>query len=170
VLILLSALIVAAAVAWAARQIAHELASRRGADGAQIAALLTVFSAGMTAAAEDPRALLVWQPLANAARKLFPAEFATLDRAFGGTFPFTPEQIQSAHARWTTDWLGWERTHDGECKLKAAAVEEELGDRTASPYGRARLEAVEREKLEQYQRRYEEYIRVSKALKALMKP
>jgi hypothetical protein len=168
--ILLSALIVAAAVVWAARQIAHELASRRGADGAQIAPLLTVFSAGMTAAAEDPRALLVWQPLANAARKLFPAEFATLDRAFGGTFPFTPEQIQSAHARWTTDWLGWERTHDGECKLKAAAVEEELGDRTASPYGLARLEAVEREKLEQYQRRYEEYIRVSKALKVLMKP
>jgi hypothetical protein len=170
VIIPLSALLVAVAVAWGARLIAHELASRRGADGAQIAPLLTIFSVGITAAAEDPRALLVWQPMATAARKLFPAEFTTLDRAFGGTFPFTPEQIQTAHARWTSDWLAWEGTHDAECKLKAVAVEAELGDKTASPYGRARLEAVEREKLEQYQRRYEEYIRVSKALKALMKP
>jgi hypothetical protein len=170
VLILVAALIVAIAVAWAGGRVARELVPRRGLDGAHIASLLTVFSAGMTAAAGDPRALLVWQPLATAARKLFPAEFTALDQAFGSAFPFPPEQIQSAHARWTTDWLEWERAHDGDCKLKAVAVEEELGDRAGSPYGRARLEAVEREKLEQYQRRYEEYTRVSKALKALMKP
>jgi hypothetical protein len=34
---------------------------------------------------------------------------------------------------------------------------------------RARLDAVEREKLELYQRRYEEYVRVSKALQSLSK-
>jgi hypothetical protein len=32
---------------------------------------------------------------------------------------------------------------------------------------RARVEAVEREKLDIYQRRYEEYVRVSKALQTL---
>jgi hypothetical protein len=35
---------------------------------------------------------------------------------------------------------------------------------------RARLDAVEREKLETYQRRYEEYVRVAKALQALSGP
>jgi hypothetical protein len=170
VLLLIAALIVAAAVVWAGRRVAGEVASGGGADRAQIARLLALFAGGMTAAAEDPRALLVWQPLATSARKLFPAEFTALDLAWGGTFPFTADQIQSAHSRWTTDWLGWERAHDGECKLRAAVIEEELGDRAASPYGRTRLEAVEREKLDHYQRRYEEYTRVSKALKALMKP
>ena len=51
-----------------------------------------------------------------------------------------------------------------DCGLKSASIEEELGPRINSPYGRTRLEAVEREKLERYQRRYEEYTRVSKAL------
>jgi hypothetical protein len=34
---------------------------------------------------------------------------------------------------------------------------------------RARLDAVEQEKLEIYQRRYAEYVRVAKALQALVK-
>ena len=42
-----------------------------------------------------------------------------------------------------------------------------MGANLATPYGRARLEAVEREKLDRYQQRYEEYTRVSKALKTL---
>ena len=37
----------------------------------------------------------------------------------------------------------------------------------ASP---ARLDAIEREKLETYQRRYEEYIRVARALQAFIAP
>jgi hypothetical protein len=32
---------------------------------------------------------------------------------------------------------------------------------------RAKLDAVEREKLDSYQRRYEEYVRIAKALQAL---
>jgi hypothetical protein len=170
-LVLLSALIVAAAVGWAGLRIAREVGSRRGdVNRGEVAPLIEIFSKGIEAVAADPKALLVWQPLATMARKVFPAEFAALDEASGVTFPFSPDQMQAAHARWTTDWLGWERTHDAECKMKSAAVEHELGDRTSSPYGRARLEAVEREKLEQYQRRYEEYTRVSRGLQLLMKP
>jgi hypothetical protein len=169
-LILLAALIVAAAVAWAGGRVARATppAPQASSDETRVVALLALFAPGMSASAGDPRALLVWQPIAAAARTMYPREFATLDAAFGRTFPFTPDQLQAAHARWTTDWLAWERTHDGECKLKAAIVAEELGDRAGSPYGRTRLDAVEREKLEQYQRRYEEYTRISKALQRLI--
>jgi hypothetical protein len=168
VLPILSAFIVAAAIAWAGSRISTELAARRD-DTAQTARLLALFAAGMAAAAEDPRALLVWQPLAATARTLYPKEFTALDRAFGGTFPFSADQIERAHARWTTDWLAWERDHDGACKLKVATVEHELGDGVETPYGHARLDAVEREKLDRYQQRYEEYTRVSRGLQALMR-
>ena len=151
---------------WSALRLARELASRKETAGDQVARLLAVFAPAVTAVA-DPRAVLAWQPLAVAARKLFPAEFEAMDRARGATFPYTSEQIQAAHSRWTAKWLAWERTHDAECKLKAATVEHELGDQVTTPYGRARLDAVEREKLERYQQRYEEYTRVSKALQAL---
>ena len=94
-------------------------------------------------------------------------EFAALDRASGGTFPFTHEQIQAAHARWTTEWLAWERSHDAEYKLKAALAEQELGDRLNSPSGRARIDVIERDKLDRYQQRYEEYTRIARGLQAL---
>jgi hypothetical protein len=130
--------------------------------------ILRAFAPGIAAAADDPRALLVWQPLAATARNLFPDDFAAIDRAAGATFPFSSDFVQAAHARWSTDWLAWERTHDAEYKLKAASAEEELRTGAATPALRARLESLEREKLERYQRRYEEYIRVSKALKHLI--
>ena len=129
--------------------------------------LLAIFAPAVSAAAGDPRALLVWQPLARTARKLFPEEFATLDAAAGGPFPFTKEQIESAHAQWTADWLAWELAHDTTYKLKVAEVEHELAASGGSPLFRARLDAVEREKLDLYQRRYAEYIRVAKAIQAL---
>ena len=119
---------------------------------------------------DDPRALLVWQPLAMTARRMFPDECATLDAAAGATFPFDSNHLQAAHARWTANGLVWERTHDAEFKLKAAAVESELDASGSTPLLRAQLEAVEREKLEQYQRRYEEYVRTAKALQALQAP
>lgn len=130
--------------------------------------LLALFAPGMAAAASDPRILLSWQPLAAAARVLFPSEFAGLDRAVGTAFPFSTAQIEDAHARWTADWLAWEDAHDREYKLKAAALEQDLGLEVSSAAGRARVEAVTREKLERYQRRYEDYRRVSKALRALL--
>jgi hypothetical protein len=168
--LLLAAVIVGAALITAAWIVAGRRST--AAAGSQSAAdrrleILSAFAPGIAAAAEDPRALLVWQPLASTARSLFPDDFAAIDRAAGKTFPFSSEFIQAAHARWSTDWLAWETSHDAEYKLKAATVEEELRTSAATPALRARLENVEREKLERYQRRYEEYTRVSKALKQL---
>ena len=164
---LLSAIIVAAAVLWAGQRIAGAL--RSGRDDGQSVTLLTVFAPAVAAAVSDPRAVLAWQPLAAAARTLYPKEFADLDRAFGSTFPFSTDAIERAHARWTADWLAWERRHDADFKLKAATVEHELGGEVNSLFGRARLDAVEREKLDLYQQHYEEYTRIAKGLQALIR-
>ena len=158
---------VAVVVAWASVAVAREIrALRTDHVRERTLHLLALFAPGTAAAADDPRALLAWQPLAATARTLFPEEFALLDSASGVTFPFGPDHIQAAHARWTAEWLAWELAHDAEFKLKAAAAERELLDE-GGPLSRARLELVEREKLERYQRRYEEYVRVGKGLQAL---
>jgi hypothetical protein len=167
--LLLAALVVAGALGWAATAIARELkASREESSRARTLEVLTAFAPGVAAAAADPRSLLVWQPIAAAARKAVPEVFAALDRGAGSTFPFSSEQIRAAHAKWTSDWLTWEQAHDAEYKLKAAAAEAELSASGGAPLARARCEAVEREKLELYQRRYEEYVRISKGLQALL--
>jgi hypothetical protein len=168
-LIVLASLILAAAVAWAARHVAVELrATRDEASRARVATLLDLFAAARAAAQNEPRALLVWQPIASMARQLFPAECAVIDQASGGAFPFTSDQIQAAHAQWTADWLAWERMHDGEYKLKAAQASSELAAAGDSEVARGKVDAIEREKLDRYQRRYAEYVRVSKGLRALM--
>jgi hypothetical protein len=165
---MLSAIIVAGAVVWAGLQVAGTL--RRPVDSQpHAAALLALFAPAIAEAAADPRALLSWQPVAVAARTLFPKEFTALDAAFGAPFPFGPEQLERAHARWTADWLAWERRHDAECKLKVATIEHELRGDVGSPFGRAQLDAVEREKLDLYQQHYEEYSRVAKGLQALIR-
>ena len=160
---------VSAAIVWAGLRIAAAVqASRPDPRRARVLELLAIFAPAVSSAAGDPRAILVWHPLARMARRIFPEEFAELDGAAGEVFPFSPERLQAAHARWTAAWLGWERTHDSEYKLKAALVEQEIAATGTSPVLRARLDAVEREKLELYQRRYEEYVRVAKALQALL--
>jgi hypothetical protein len=166
--LLSSSIVVAVAILWSAILVARELKRWREQNAALKAIdLIGMFAPGVAAASEDPRALLTWEPLARSARRILPAAFADLDRAAGMTFPFSAEQVQAAHARWTTDWLAWEKAHDSEYKLRAAAAAAELAQ-AASPLARARAEAVEREKLELYQRRYEEYVRTSKALQALI--
>jgi hypothetical protein len=129
----------------------------------------------------DPRALVTWAPLASTTRAVFPDECAEIDRAFGGRFPFSDEDLERAHGRWTADWLAWERTHDGVYKLKAAEALAALAAATAASdrsgrtdeaqaacaFARARVDDVERDKLDLYQRRYEEYVRTAKALQAL---
>lgn len=162
----LAALAVFSAIAlWVAARVVS--AANAQSSRTRLLQLIALFAPGIASAGEDPRALLAWQPLAATARRLFPDEFAALDRASGVTFPFSADQIEAAHARWTAEWLAWERAHDAEYKLKAAVAEEALGAAGDSSVGRARLDAVEREKLERYQRRYEDYTRVSKALRAL---
>jgi hypothetical protein len=163
---LISSLILIAIVVGAAFAI-WEL--RRQRRDATIVGLLGVFGPAVGACATDARALLAWYPLAASARRIFPDAFRELDRISGGTFPFTRDQLQSAHARWTTEWLTWERSHDAEYRMKAAAAEQALEGAEASRRSllRADLEAIERQKLESYQQRYEEYVRVAKALGAL---
>lgn len=167
--VVVSALLVAGAIVWAARQVAAAL-ERAGAEARRPRALdlLTLLGPAAAAGRSDPLALLAWHPVVRAVRTLFPEESASLDRAAGARFPFSAEIVNAAHARWTAEWLAWERIHDAEYKLKAAAAEDDLERSGGAPVARARLEAVEREKLDTYQRRYEEYIRVAKALQALV--
>ena len=159
----------AAVVAWAALHVTGELRAARDARSRErIMALLQLFAPAIAAAEDDPRAFLVWQPIAKTARALFPDECAAIDRAAGGTFPFTSEQIQAAHAQWTADWLAWERAHDAEYKLKALQAQAEIAAGTATDAARGKADAIEHEKLDRYQRRYAEYVRVAKALQALI--
>ncbi len=137
---------------------------------AAVQQLLAIFGPAAAAVQQDPRQLLSWYPLAQNSRRLFPAAFAELDKAFGASFPFTKEQLQAAHARCSTDWLAWERAHDAEFSVKAAEVQDEIARAggQGTPLLRTRLAAVEQEKLERYQRRYEEYIKTAKALAAFV--
>jgi hypothetical protein len=130
--------------------------------------LATLFAPAIERAHADPRVLLTWQPLARTLRARFPEEFAALDAASGSTFPFSKEFIAAAHSRWTADWLAWEKSHDATYKMKALVVQQELKGDAGSEVARAKLDAVEREKLELYQRRYEEYVRVGKALQSVI--
>jgi hypothetical protein len=132
---------------------------------------LATFAPAAAAVQQDPRQLLVWYPIAQTSRRLFPDAFAQLDRAANGTFPFSKEQLRAAHARCSSEWLAWERAHDAEFSLKAAEVQNDMeragqSPAHASPLLRTRLAAIEQEKLEKYQQRYEEYVKTAKALAA----
>jgi hypothetical protein len=150
-----------------ARLVAVEIAGlARDARQARQLTLLQMFAPAIAASQGDARAILVWEPLARASRALFPEDLAALDRATGATFPFSADRIQAAHAQWTADWLAWERSHDAEYKQRAVEAERAFAAAPSSDL-RSRIDAIEREKLERYQRRYEEYVRVAKALKSL---
>jgi hypothetical protein len=131
--------------------------------------MLAMFAPAVAAVQQDPKQLLAWYPLARNSRALFPAAFAELDKAFG-RFPFSKEQVQAAHARCSSEWLAWERAHDAEFSLKTAQVEDEIArsGAPASPLLRTRLAAIDQQKLERYQQRYEEYIKTAKALAAFV--
>jgi hypothetical protein len=137
---------------------------------AAIQSLLATFGPAQAEAQRDARLLLVWQPLAEAARKVEPVAFAALDAATGRRFPFDKDAIERAHSKWTAEWLAWEKTHDEEYRLKAATVEQEMRAATgdAAALAKAKLDRVQHEKIERYQQRYEDYIRTAKALQALL--
>lgn len=160
-------LVLAAAIAGAGWLIARAI--DRSARERALLQLIGTFGAAGTVR-DDPRALLAWYPIARAARALFPEAFGRLDAARGAMFPFTADDVHAAHARCTAEWLAWERTHDAEYKLKASALEQEIArsPEAGTAVGRARLDAIEREQLQRYQQRYEEYVRTAKALQALL--
>ena len=166
--ILVGAIIVTVAIVVMAGQIVTEL--KRGGDERRLErqlSIATLFAAALGQVQDDPKALLTWQPLAKLLRKQFPAEFAALDVANGSTFPFSTDVITGAHAKWTAQWLAWERMHDATYKMKAVELQHGLQASADMTAARARLDAIEREKLDVYQRRYEDYIRVAKALQGL---
>lgn len=156
-------LLVGAAIAYAVWRIGDLLQRRH--HEATIQQLLATFAPAAAAVQQDPRQMLAWYPLARTSRALFPVAFKDLDQAAGHAFPFTKEQVQTAHARCSSEWLAWERAHDAEFCLKAAQVQDEI-ERAGqtSPLLRTRLAAIEQQKLERYQQRYEEYIKTAKAL------
>ncbi len=165
--VLAGALLIAAAVIWAALRLSASTQPPVDAGAPdRILALLTMFQPIATAADGDPRALVGWSPLVRTARALFAEEFSALDRAHGAPFPFGSEAVQAAHARWTTEWLAWERAHDAEYKRRAAETQADVT--VPESLQLSRLDAIEREKLDLYQRRYEEYVRVSRALQKLL--
>jgi hypothetical protein len=133
-------------------------------------AMLATFGPAQAAVQADPTQLVTWYRLAQAARRTDPHTFATLDAAAGGTFPFTREQVERAHAKVSSEWLAWEQAHDEEYRVKAAAAEQDLGrvSGEAAALARARLDRIQHEKIERYQQRYEAYIRTAKALQALL--
>lgn len=131
-----------------------------------LASLLAIFGPAVAKVQAEPRELVAWASVAEAARALFPDIFKELDAANGARFPFPGPLIENAHARWTTQWLAWEREHDLEYKRQARQVEAELERASADdvPNLHARLAAIEQEKLQRYQERYEEYVRVGRVL------
>ena len=143
--------------------------SRRRQRQSALLEMLALFGPSVARVQVEPRELVPWSQVATSARALFPEAFRELDEASGGHFPFSPDLIESVHARWTTQWLAWERDHDLEYKRRGAELEVELeGESPArSSVLRARLAEVEQEKLLRYQERYEEYVRVGKAIGGL---
>jgi hypothetical protein len=169
-LIALAVLVGAGVIAWAvvrATRVAP-VVSDDAAKSRQLA-LLSAFAPAVVAAAHDPTVIVTWQPVVQTARALFPAEFAAIEKASGATFPFSSELVRQAHARWTTEWLVWERGHDAEFKRRAAAAHADPGAPITAAT-RAALDAIENEKLELYQRRYAEYVQIAKALQAIGAP
>ena len=72
----LSAVIVAIAVLWAGWRIVRELKATREEEArARVLQLLALFSPGIGAVLDDPRALLTWQPLAATAGQLLSTFF-----------------------------------------------------------------------------------------------
>jgi len=166
--IFLAGIVVAVAIVVAGSQIVTEL--KRGGEErlrARQLSIAALFAPALSQVQDDPKAILAWQPLAKTLRVQFPQEFAALDAATGSAFPFTRDLIVASHAKWTIDWLAWERAHDATYKLKAAEAQQMLAGSGDSSVARAKLDAIEGEKLDVYQRRYEEYVRVSKSLEQL---
>ncbi len=166
----LTLIVVAVVLGVAAAGVAnrHRREQRREHRERLVALLITTLSPAVARA--EPRELLAWRHSVDAVRGLFPEAVATIEARTGERFPFSRALVEDAHARWTADWLAWERRHDTEYRERAAALEAELqavdGD-DAAIAARARVAALEDEKLQTYQRRYEEYVRVGKGLIAL---
>jgi hypothetical protein len=131
--------------------------------------VLEIFGAAIPRVQKVPPELVSWAKLANAARGLFPHAFVSLDAAIGDRFPFPAGLVEGVRARWTSEWLTWEREHDAEYKGRASEIDHNLsvGTQADAQRLRGRLAEIEQEKLLRYQERYEQFVRVSKELSDL---
>ncbi len=140
---------------------------RRRQHRERLAAVLLT-SLAPAAARAEPRELLAWRGAAETARRLFPDAVEAIERQSGEAFPFPHAVVDDAHARWTAEWLAWERRHDVDFKQRTGRLEADLeAAGGVTPAGRARLAALDDEKLQTYQQRYEEYVRIGNGLTAL---
>ena len=135
----------------------------------QVAALLLT-SVGPAVARADGRELLGWRSVATALREVLP-DAVRDHRAGHGSSPFRFRGRSSTTptpAGRPTGSRGNGR-HDIRFRQRASALEAELrgSGRVDTASGQARLAALDDEKLQDYQCRYEEYVRVGKALAAL---
>ena len=146
--------------------------ARQRRRNAVLLGLLSSFGPAVAAGNADPEILVGWAEVAKTARRLFPDTFHQLDVAANGHFPFSGQVVEASHARWTAKWLAWERQHDLEYKRRtneAEAAVEQAGDDRRDVL-RTQLAAINQEKLQTYQDRYEHYVRVGKALASLDEP
>jgi hypothetical protein len=164
----MTALIVGAVIAVLLWRIGDEL--QRARTDAAIRDLLTTFAPAAADVQRDARLLIAWYPVAQTSRKLFPGAFKALDDAAGGAFPFSRALVETAHAHCTAEWLAWERAHDADFAVRMAQVQDEIDRSSGQPSAllRTKLAALEQQKLELYQQRYQEYVKTAKALAALM--
>jgi len=135
-----------------------------------IQSFLATFGSAKASASNDPKQLLVWEPLAETSRGLFPGAFRAIDKATGYRFPFSKELLQEAHDKWTGAWLAWEVSHDEEYRFKKDLLNQELklASEDEAERLKVRLSHMQNEKIQRYQARYEEYIRTAKSLQALI--
>ena len=146
------------------------LTLRKGQLETQILGLLATFVPVVKQARSDPSVLLACYPTLTAARKCFPEAFSRLEGDGSEGFPFGRADIEIMHERWTAEWLEWEQTHESNCQRKIAAIDATLKGEVSEAKAvllRTELQAVEQEKLDSYQRRYAEYVGISRALERL---
>ena len=156
--------LIALVIAVAAALLVYESRQRRREE--LLLRLAVTFAPAIANARKNPSAFVAWSGIASRVRKLFPEEFRQLDSAGNGRFPFSRDLIDAVHAQWTTEWLTWERQHDLEYKQRTQSLELESEglDGRSSEIIRSRIEVIEQEKLQRYQERYEEYVRIGKAI------
>ena len=156
--------LIALVIAVAAALLVYESRQRRREE--LLLRLAVTFAPAIANARKNPNAFVAWSGIARRVRKLFPEAFHQLDSAGNGRFPFSRDLIEAVHAQWTTEWLTWERQHDLEYKQRTQSLELESEglEGRSSEIIRSRIEVIEQEKLQRYQERYEEYVRIGKAI------
>jgi len=167
-MIALAVLLVAVVLVFGVFAVMAALRARR--RDARLLSVCATFGPAIERAQSNPRVLLAWYPAACAMKRQFADAFAALSADPSKPFPWGAADIEVAHARWTATWLEWERHQDAEHRATTAGIELELdqADANAIPALKTRLERLEQKKLERYQRRYEEYVSVSRALAKLL--